>query len=129
MTGVDYGPLVGVANLAITTLAGVATAAIPILGYYAVQWLRSHIAHNNQQTIAVAADNANNVIHKGLAYAAATNAPDAVQGAVDYAVKQAPDVFKTLGFDTSTSAGLNAVTRMATARLEPEPLQAAKPGA
>lgn len=116
MTGVDYTPLVSVVNLAITTFAGVATFAIPIIGYYVVQWLRSHIAQNKQATATLAAGTADSLLHKGLDYAKQVGA-DPVQGAVAYAVVQAPDVLKNLGFDPATASGLESIRRMAVARL------------
>lgn len=121
MTGIDVSPLVPVVNLAITTLATVCTVGIPILGWYAVQWLRAHAAQVTQQTQTAAAAQADSVIQKGIAYAAQKGV-DAVPGAACYAIQQAPDLFKRLGFDPSTDAGKAAVTRMVTARLVPTPV-------
>lgn len=116
MNGVDYSPLVGVANAAIATFASTATLALPIIGYFVIQWLRSHIAQNKQATATLAAGTADSLLHKGLDYAKQVGA-DPVQGAVAYAVVQAPDVLKNLGFDPATASGLESIRRMAVARL------------
>jgi hypothetical protein len=121
MTGIDTSPLVPLANLAITTFAGVATVAIPLIGYYAIQWLRSHIAQAKQQTANAAASQIDSVIQKGIAYAAQKGL-DPVQGARDYAIVQAPALLKNLDFDTTTDAGKASVTRMVEARLVPTPV-------
>lgn len=119
-TGIDLTPLVGIANLAITTFATVATAAIPIAGYFAIQWLRAHAAQTRQATQTAAAAQADSVIQKGIAYANQIGVPQ-VEGAANYAMNQAPQLLKTLGFDPATDAGKAAVTRMVTARLVPPP--------
>ncbi len=122
--GVDLSPLATVANLAITTFAGVATFAIPFIAVYARQWLIAHTAQMKQQTQTAAAAQADGVIQKGLAFAAQTGA-DPVHGATAYATVQAPDLFKRLGFDVATEDGKAAVTRMVTARVTPTPVQPA----
>lgn len=124
MTGIDMSPLVQVVNLAITTLATVGTVGIPILGFYAAQWLRAHTVQMKQQTQTAAAAQADNVIQKGIAYASQQGDP-VVPGATCYAIMQAPDLFKRLGFDPATEAGAAAVTRMVTARLVPTPTRPA----
>lgn len=118
MTGLDTSPLIPLANLAITTFASVATAAIPIIGYFVITWLRAHAAQVNQQAQMAASSQADSIIQKGFAYAAQMGR-DPVSTAVSYSVKQAPNLFKRLGFDTSTDAGISAVTRMVQARLVP----------
>lgn len=119
-TGIDLTPLVGIANLAITTFATVATAAIPIAGYFAIQWLRAHAAQTRQQTQLAAAPPVDNAIQKGFAYSA-QHGLDPISGTADYTVAQVPEQLKTLGFDPATDVGKAAVTRMVTARLVPTP--------
>jgi len=120
MTGIDLSPLAGVANLAITTFTTVATAAIPIAGFYCIQWLRAHAAQTRQATQVAAAPQVDNAIQKGFSYSQQQGI-DPIAGAVDYAIKQVPQQLKTLGFDPATEDGKAAVTRMVTARLVPAP--------
>jgi hypothetical protein len=117
---IDLSPLAEVGNLAITTFVSVATVAIPMIGWYCIQWLRAHAAQMKQQTANAAASQIDNVFTKGFAYAAQQGA-DPIAGAAEYARKQAPTLFKNLGFDPETPEGTAAVVRMATARLVPTP--------
>lgn len=127
MNAINFAPLIPVINGMIVAVAGVLSAATPVIAYYIVVWLRNHGIAASQAAMAVVVDRVNATIANGQKYAT-TAADDGVQKltvaapdplvakAANYAIAQSPDLFKKLGFDVTTEAGQQAVVRMVTAR-------------
>lgn len=128
----DLSPLIPALNLMLVALATVATAAVPVLTTYAVQWLRQHRISVSVEAQMKLGELADKVIQKGFDYAAVTGdnyitalqvptGNPTVAKAANYVITQIPDAMKSLGFDPSTPAGQEAIVRMVTARLIPAP--------
>lgn len=134
---VDVSPLVPVMNGAITALASIATAAVPVITWYVIAWLRAHGLALSQQAAAAIADRVDHLGNMAVQYgqAAATKSTahldlvhvdnPVVAAAASYAIAQAPGLLKDAGWDVTTQAGQQAVVRLVTARLpSTSPVQA-----
>ena len=127
---IDFSPLIPVINGLIVAIAGVLTAATPVLAYYLVIWLRNHGIAVSQAAQSLLVERANAVIANGQKYAT-TSADDGVSQlkvaapnatvakAANYAIVQAPDLLKKLGYDVTTEEGQQAIVRMVIARSVP----------
>lgn len=127
---IDWAPFIPVINTLITTAAAVATAAVPVIAYYLIAWIRAHGIAVSQQAQATMTTQAEKVLQMGIQYADASVANAAhldktnvanqtVARAASYAIAQAPVLLKNLGYDVTTEEGQKSIVRMITARLVP----------
>lgn len=131
-TGIDLCPLVPVVNGLITAIAGLLTAAVPVVVGYMVMWLRNHGIAMSQQAQKVVAERITNTIQNGLKYAISgadvgiqkITIPvenDKVRAAANYAIAQSPELLKKAGIDVRTEAGQQALIRRIIAESQPTP--------
>lgn len=127
---IDWAPFIPVLNGLITTAAGIATAAMPVIAFYFVAWIRAHGIAVSQQAQTAMTAQAEKVLQMGIQYADSTVANSVhldkvsvasptVAKAASYAIAQAPALLKNLGYDVTTEEGQKSIVRMVTARLVP----------
>lgn len=128
--GLDFCPLIPVINGMIVTVAGILTAASPIMAYYIVTWLRNHGIAVTQAGQKLISDRIGATIQNGLKFAEA--GADAgvsklsievkdpkVATAANYVIAQSPDLLKKAGIDITTDEGQATVVRRITAEMQP----------
>lgn len=127
---IDLSPLIPVINGLIVAVAGVISAATPVITYYVVVWLRNHGIVANQAAQQIISDRISATIQNGLKYAT-TAADDGVKGlnirvddpavakAANYAIAQSTDLLKKAGIDVTTVEGQQTLVRRITAATIP----------
>lgn len=130
---IDFTPLIPVINGLIVAVAGILTAATPVIVAYGVIWLRNHgiaVKAADQQN---AISRINATIQNGLNFAT-TEADVGVQKlnvevkdpvvakAANYVIAQSPDLLKKVGLDPSTTEGQQALVRLVTAKSAAPPV-------
>lgn len=127
---IDLTPLIPVINGLIVAVAGVLSAATPVVAYYLVVWLRNHGIAASQDAQRIVSDRISTTIQNGLKYAT-TEADDGVKSlniqvddpaiakAANYAIVQSPDLLKSAGIDVTTVEGQQTLVRRITAATVP----------
>lgn len=128
---IDWSPLIPVINGLIATIASLLVAAIPVVGFYVVKWLRAHgIAVDAKAAVAVA-QRLDSLVSKAQSFAEqdadsyVTNKlivpvpRQSIATTANYMIAQAPDFLKKIGSDPTTVEGQQAIVRFIIARLVP----------
>jgi hypothetical protein len=129
---IDFTPLIPVINGLIVAIAGVLTAATPVIVAYGVMWLRQHKINLDQNTQKVISDRITATIQNGLKYATAgadtqlgkltvTVDNPTVAAAANYAIAQSPELLKKAGIDVATEEGQKILIRRIIAESMPAP--------
>lgn len=129
---IDFTPLIPVINGMIVTVAGLLSAAVPVIVGYGVLWLRQHgiaMSAAAQKTIS---DRIGATIQNGIKYAQSGAdvgisklkvevSDPAIANAANYAMKQSPDLLKKAGIDITTEEGQQTLIRRIVAESQPTP--------
>lgn len=129
---IDFSPLIPVINGMIVTVAGLLSAAVPVVVGYGVIWLRQHGIAVSQAAQKTISDRIGATIQNGIKYAQSgadvglsklkVDVKDpAIANAANYAMKQSPDLLKKAGIDITTEEGQQTLIRRIVAESQPSP--------